>query len=407
MKLKIDKLLFCYIYIMYKNIYAYNNVIKLDAPTPWGLFFQDSATPQMEGIEELHNNIMFYLAIILFTVTWMMITIIRSFVYTKSLISHKYMNHGTLIELIWTITPAVILILIAFPSFKLLYLMDEVMDPSLVIYGEGLFLGGLILYILNKIKNTIYGKKNTTLLLNLAQVQKIKPISKLVIKNNKYILNTTRSFHTKVKASKRIGPHNKDVISLLIGSLLGDGYGNRRSGEGTRFSYRQSIVHKDYLFWLYNFFYERGYCSNLKPRKYTRILKNKSLKKEYYGYEFNTFTFRSFDWIYDMFYKKGKKIIKPKIENYLTPLALAIWIMDDGGWVNPGVRISTYNFSIQEVEFLVSLLKKLYDLDCTIQLIKNGTQSSIYIQKKSVPNLIKIVLPYMHDSMYYKLGINN
>ena len=79
---------------MYKNIYNYNNIIKLDAPTPWGLFFQDSATPQMEGIEELHNNIMFYLAIILFTVTWIMITIIRSFVSTKSLITHKYMNHG-------------------------------------------------------------------------------------------------------------------------------------------------------------------------------------------------------------------------------------------------------------------------------------------------------------------------
>ena len=60
----------------------------------------------------------------------------------------------TLIELIWTITPAVILILIAFPSFKLLYLMDEVMDPSLVIYGEGLFLGGLTLYIFKK--NKIY-----------------------------------------------------------------------------------------------------------------------------------------------------------------------------------------------------------------------------------------------------------
>ena len=113
------------------------NFIKLDAPSPWGYFFQDSATPQMEGLEELHNNIMFYLAIILFTVTWMMITIIKNFISSKSLISHKYMNHGTLIELIWTITPALILILIAFPSFKLLYLMDEVMDPSLVIYGEG------------------------------------------------------------------------------------------------------------------------------------------------------------------------------------------------------------------------------------------------------------------------------
>ena len=43
----------------------------------------------------------------------------------------------TLIELIWTITPAVILILIAFPSFKLLYLMDEVDDFSMSVLAEG------------------------------------------------------------------------------------------------------------------------------------------------------------------------------------------------------------------------------------------------------------------------------
>ena len=43
----------------------------------------------------------------------------------------------TLIELIWTITPAVILILIAFPSFKLLYLMDEVDDSSMSVLAEG------------------------------------------------------------------------------------------------------------------------------------------------------------------------------------------------------------------------------------------------------------------------------
>ena len=108
---------------------------KFDAPEPWGLFFQDNATPQMEGLEELHNNIIFYLAIILFSVSWILVSIVLQ--YSKSYISNKYINHGTLVELIWTITPALILILIAFPSFKLLYLMDEVIDPSLVIYGEG------------------------------------------------------------------------------------------------------------------------------------------------------------------------------------------------------------------------------------------------------------------------------
>lgn len=119
--------------ILLKNILK----INFDVPTPWGIYFQDSATPQMEGLVELHDNIMYYLVMILFAVAWIMLSIIRNYVVTKSPISHKYLNHGTLIELIWTITPAVILILIAFPSFKLLYLMDEVNDSSMSVLAEG------------------------------------------------------------------------------------------------------------------------------------------------------------------------------------------------------------------------------------------------------------------------------
>ncbi|KIH86249.1 cytochrome oxidase subunit 2 (mitochondrion) [Sporothrix brasiliensis 5110] len=119
------------------NLFLNNLIIKLDAPEAWGIYFQDSATPQMEGLVELHDNIMYYLVIILFAVGWILLSIIRNFTINVSPISHKYLNHGTLIELIWTITPAVILILIAFPSFKLLYLMDEVSDPSMSILAEG------------------------------------------------------------------------------------------------------------------------------------------------------------------------------------------------------------------------------------------------------------------------------
>jgi len=111
--------------------------INLDAPSPWGIYFQDSASPLFEGLVELHDNIMYYLVIILFAVGWILLSIIRNFVSKSSPISHKYLNHGTLIELIWTITPAIILMLIAFPSFKLLYLMDEVSDPSMSILAEG------------------------------------------------------------------------------------------------------------------------------------------------------------------------------------------------------------------------------------------------------------------------------
>jgi len=113
------------------------NYVLCDAPKPWGLYFQDSASPQMEALVELHNDIMFYLFAILFSVGWILLSVIRNFVYPYNKISNKYLNHGTLIELIWTITPALILILIAFPSFKLLYLMDEVTDPNLTVIVEG------------------------------------------------------------------------------------------------------------------------------------------------------------------------------------------------------------------------------------------------------------------------------
>jgi heme/copper-type cytochrome/quinol oxidase subunit 2 len=118
-------------------IYNYNNYIICDAPRAWGLYFQDSASPQMEAVVELHDDIMYYLVAILFAVGWIQAAIIRNFENSKSPISNKYLNHGTLIELIWTITPALILVLIAFPSFKLLYLMDEVTDPSLSVLAEG------------------------------------------------------------------------------------------------------------------------------------------------------------------------------------------------------------------------------------------------------------------------------
>jgi cytochrome c oxidase subunit 2 len=132
-KSKLGIVYMCIVAIIYSNI----NTLSCDVPTPWGLYFQDSATPQMEALEELHDNIFFYLAIILFGVGWILLSIIRTYSHEKSPISRKYVRHGTLIELIWTITPAIILILIAFPSFKLLYLMDEITDPAMVVIAEG------------------------------------------------------------------------------------------------------------------------------------------------------------------------------------------------------------------------------------------------------------------------------
>lgn len=100
------------------------NFIHNDSPEPWQFGFQDGGSPIQEGITELHDTIFFYLVIILFGVIWVLSSVVLNFHSNESKIVYKYANHGTLIELIWTISPAFVLIAIAFPSFKLLYLAD-------------------------------------------------------------------------------------------------------------------------------------------------------------------------------------------------------------------------------------------------------------------------------------------
>ena len=81
--------------------------------------------------------------------------------------------------------------------------------------------------------------------------------------------------------------------------------------------------------------------------------------------------------------------------------------MDDEGWTNSGVRISTNSFELKEVELLNDVLKSKYNLETTIQKIWIKDQYSIYIKKQSVPNLRNIIGPFIHTSMLYKLGIDN
>jgi cytochrome c oxidase subunit 2 len=124
------------------NFYLFNFIFN-DAPQPWDIGFQDSAAPGFTGIIELHNTLFFYLIVICVGVFWILGSVIFFFNGNKSPIVYKYLNHGTLIELIWTVTPALILIAIAFPSFRLLYLLDEVISPAMTIKVVGLLKDGL------------------------------------------------------------------------------------------------------------------------------------------------------------------------------------------------------------------------------------------------------------------------
>ena len=121
-------------------------------------FFIDSFTPTMDGLIALHDYLTFFLFLIAFFLSWFFIKIIyfgllfnktkiqRSFDNDSNFFSEllpsvlEYRNyaHAQTLEIIWTILPVIILILIGIPSFSILYAMDELNDPegTIIVIGH-------------------------------------------------------------------------------------------------------------------------------------------------------------------------------------------------------------------------------------------------------------------------------
>lgn len=216
------------------------------------------------------------------------------------------------------------------------------------------------------------------------------------------LFNSKRKFHTtgKIRSDLRIGPHHIDIISILIGSILGDTHLEKRK-NGTRIIFEQCSRNVEYIMWFHNFFATRGYCSLNKPKLTTRIKKG---NKIFYQYRVSSFTFTSFNWLHSMFYVNGKKIIPRNLEMYLTPLALAIWFRHDGSKLGKGAKIATNCFCVKDLEFLCLLLKNKYNLEFSIHSGGKDKGYSLDIKSTSMSNFSSIIKPYILPCLCYKLG---
>jgi cytochrome c oxidase subunit 2 len=103
-----------------------------DAALPWQMGFQDPATPIAEGIIRFHHDLMFVMVFVASFVAWMMVRIVYHFNHVKNPVPSAVV-HGTVIEIVWTLIPARILVVVAVPSFALLYSVDEATDPALTV----------------------------------------------------------------------------------------------------------------------------------------------------------------------------------------------------------------------------------------------------------------------------------
>jgi len=151
--------------IFFKGLSSFYGEVEMGAAEPWQLLFQEPATPIMEGIIFFHNDLMVFIIAICIFVSWMLFRCIILFnednnkveIFDNSVASieessistdflsrstgiqaySRGISHNTFIEIVWTIIPALILMVIAVPSFALLYSMEEFIEPSFTVKCTG------------------------------------------------------------------------------------------------------------------------------------------------------------------------------------------------------------------------------------------------------------------------------
>jgi len=105
-----------------------SSVAVLAAPVPWEMNFQPAVTPVMERIEDFHRLLLVIITLISVFVLALLVWIAIRYNKRANPTPSK-VTHNTLLEVVWTAVPVVILVLIAIPSFRLLY-FEAVLPPA-------------------------------------------------------------------------------------------------------------------------------------------------------------------------------------------------------------------------------------------------------------------------------------
>lgn len=275
---------------------------------------------------------------------------------------------------------AFILMAIAFPSFRLLYLMDLV--------NMDLALAAIFPYTVSNSSDKFY----TTF------------ISKVVSKSTELVPFGVTGASTNIrlnKYSRDCTIFDNEKISQLVGHLLGDGSIHyTRTSVTPYFVFTQTVKRFDYIWHVYRIL--SPFCGRFP-------LINPGLRKGI-PYPFMQVMTRSYPALiplYEIFYKKNvkgnTKIITTELFPYLNPISLAYWAMDDGSWTPSGFYFHTEGFTFNENYLLAAMLHYRFGLNSTVQ--RHDGKPMIKIAGKSMPLFRSIVIKHFHQSMLYKLRL--
>ena len=180
--------------------------------------------------------------------------------------------------------------------------------------------------------------------------------------------------------------------SVIIGSILGDGYIRILSGRSNAFlEINHSIKAKEYVDWKYSVL--KDICQS-PPKE--RVIDEKRIAYRFFSKQNFEITE-----LLKLFYLNKRKIIPKKLE--LNPIILAIWFMDDGSRCRDhDVYLNCQQFAIKDQKELLGALRRM---GLKARLNKDKKYYRIRFFKESVSSLNEIIYPYIVPSMRYKLSM--
>lgn len=191
------------------------------------------------------------------------------------------------------------------------------------------------------------------------------------------------------KNGNTVGSLTEIQKSVIIGSLLGDGYMSCKTHAYLKIGH--SIKQKSYVDWKYSLLSE---FVRTKPKMYkgngSRI-----------GYRFCTRSLPVLTPFYRMFYGNSIKAIPSSLK--LNPFSLAIWYMDDGARNRKSAYFNTQQFSYDDQLKLLFILERDFGLKGSLN--KDKSYQRIRLYQESGQKLKQIILEFIPKEMLYKLPL--
>lgn len=187
--------------------------------------------------------------------------------------------------------------------------------------------------------------------------------------------------------------------AVVVGTLLGDAC-LEQNGRWWRLRIDHRIEDVEYVRWKYKMLLP--IVAN-PPRQ---ILVWDQRTRRYYGHvRFDTRSIPELGWYAERFYVNGCKGVPHDIRRLLSsPLALAVWYMDDGHRRRDcrALRLNTQAFGFEEVERLIEALEGNFGIEARPHRV-SGNQWVIYIPAKEAPRFCDLIRQHIPPEMGYKL----